>query len=262
MTLTLAKPVMGKVTSPFGWRKSGFHNGIDFSWLYLHPIKSRRVVAPVSGVVIAAGWDDVAGNYILIQVSATVRVRLIHMKSLAVRRGDRVWRGRFVGVMGATGSSTKPWSIHLHMDLYVLVNGVWRRIDPAPYITLPYPGEHALAGGESTPIDPEEDEEMATMRQIHYRDSDGKVQRALMNAGTGYFLKWNESGATYANGFADTFETGSSQEVTESLFKAFEAAAIAVRQPAALAASSADFGPVLTAIDGVPKATRAEIIRD
>lgn len=69
----------------------------------------------------------------------------------------------------------------------------------------------------------EEDEDM-TPRQIHYTEK-GETTRALIVPGTAYFMPWTESGATYANGIAKNMETGSSTEVTKSLFNAFMAAA-------------------------------------
>lgn len=95
------------------------------------------------------------------------------------------------------------------------------------------------AGGGYTPI--EEEEDTMKPRQIHYTDAaTGRVIRALLVPGTGYFVKWTESGSAYANGIAKNMETGTSTEVTGSLFAVFQAEAAAQRPKGALEIDLAD----------------------
>lgn len=87
-------------------------------------------------------------------------------------------------------------------------------------------------------VEPEEDD--MNPRQIHCVDPRGKVIRALLVPGTGYFVKWTENGATFANGIARNMDTGSSTLVTVSLFRVFEREAAAQRPKDALSIELAD----------------------
>lgn len=82
--------------------------------------------------------------------------------------------------------------------------------------------------------DESEEDDMANPRQIHYTAKNGAIIRALIVPGTGYFVKWTEGGATYANAIAKNMETNSSTGVTESLFNVFEREAAALRPKDAL----------------------------
>jgi N-acetylmuramoyl-L-alanine amidase len=76
----------------------------------------------------------------------------------------------------------------------------------------------------------EEDEEDDTMRvgQVHYPNEAGAIIRALYVPGTAYWLPWTEGGANIANGFARELPTGSSVQITESMFNAMARAAAAL----------------------------------
>lgn len=89
-------------------------------------------------------------------------------------------------------------------------------------------------GNGSTSLPEQSEEDEMNPRQIHYKAPGGKIIRALLVPGTGYFVKWTESGATYANNLARNMETNSSSEVTASLFGVFEREAIAQRPKDAL----------------------------
>ena len=124
-------PVPGPITSGFGPRKIGFHNGIDYGWLYADPDGSRIIYAPASGVVTVA-WNALVGNYISLPTRYGT-LRLAHFASIRVKTGQIVTQGVTVlGVMGNTGLQAR--GIHLHVDLYRA--GV--RVDPAPYFTIPF----------------------------------------------------------------------------------------------------------------------------
>jgi N-acetylmuramoyl-L-alanine amidase len=86
----------------------------------------------------------------------------------------------------------------------------------------------ASSGAGSVPE--EEDEEDDTMRvgQVHFTNGAGAVVRALYVPGTAYWLPWTEGGAAIANGFAQQLPTGSSVQVTESMFNAMARAAAAL----------------------------------
>lgn len=135
-----ARPVVGPITSRFGPRPPlPDHSGVDFGWLHADPERSKRIVAPADGVV-SVGRNDLVGNFVSLAVTPNDVARLCHFASVAVRSGDRVRRGQFLGVMGDTG--TQATGVHLHFDYYRF--GV--RVNPEPYITEPYPGELQFAG--------------------------------------------------------------------------------------------------------------------
>lgn len=104
--------------------------------------------------------------------------------------------------------------------------------------------EGTPAGGDEKPLptpDQSEEDDMANPRQIHYVEPNGRVMRALLVPGTGYFVKWTEGGAaTIANRLATNMETNSSSEVTKSVFDVFEREAAAQRPKDALSIELAE----------------------
>lgn len=200
------------------------HSGVDFGEREGTPIKASGY-----GVVTNSGyWNERAGWATIVKYDNGPLVLYCHQPKLAARprEGARIVPGGYLGAVGNTGSrSTGP---HLHMEIMAgegahTYEGVWLYFDKNRVI-----GQGSTSGGGSStapgiPPTIEEDEEM-TPRQIHYTKG-GKTTRALIVPGTEYFMPWTESTAVYANGFAKNMETGSSTEVTESLFNAFKAAA-------------------------------------
>jgi len=70
------------------------------------------------------------GNNCTILHSWGFKTRYCHLRSLAVKRGQKVKRGQFLGEMGNTGNSTGP---HLHLEVRTLTNRV---IDPEKYVKV------------------------------------------------------------------------------------------------------------------------------
>lgn len=143
------KPVMGGITSGYGPRSIGFHNGIDFGWLLRDVAGSRRVYSAHPGTVVDAGYSSAPGNYVLVDIGDGKKLRYIHLSRIDVSVGQEVGYSTPIGVMGDTGTSTAPGQVHLHLDLFDGSN----RVDPEPYLTLPfgYTGP-AFAEVDSTPI--------------------------------------------------------------------------------------------------------------
>ena len=168
---TLAKPVMGGISSHYGWRYvngvRNFHNGLDFYWLNANIAESRKVYSAAPGVVVDAGYGSEPGNYVLVDIGGGYKVRYIHLASDNVTVGQRVGYSTRIGTMGDTGTATRPGQIHLHMDLYSGSS----RINPEPYMTLPfgYTGS-SLAGGGTTPIEDIQEEDMAHFDLIQTPD--------------------------------------------------------------------------------------------
>ena len=91
-----------------------------------------ELVAVRSGRVRRRGHDPVLyGNYLLIRGAGERRAYFYsHLRrSAAVRRGQRVWAGQRVGVVGATGNA-RTVGCHLHFEIHAR----GRPIDPAPIL--------------------------------------------------------------------------------------------------------------------------------
>lgn len=122
-------PVMGVLTSPFGWREhpvdgeEKFHNGVD-----LAVNTGTQVKAFADGVVDYIGDDpDQYGLYLQISHANGVKSFYAHCSQLLVSQSQTVKAGDTVALSGDTGNTTGP---HLHLELRF--NGV--RINPIYYI--------------------------------------------------------------------------------------------------------------------------------
>jgi murein DD-endopeptidase MepM/ murein hydrolase activator NlpD len=117
-----------KITSKFGYRKDPFtgrpsvHSGIDIG-----SNSGSPVAATADGTVIFAGYDRYAGNNVIIDHSAGIKTRYMHLSKITVKQGQQVQRGDEIGKVGTTGRSTGP---HLHYE--VIKDG--EPVDPRPYM--------------------------------------------------------------------------------------------------------------------------------
>ena len=114
--MAFQKPVDGWISSGYGIRidpfsgKERFHRGVDIA-----ANKGAVVSATQGGKVVAAGWQNYLGNYIIIShYVANYSSVYGHLHSFAVNRGDLVNRGQQIGTVGSTGKSTGP---HLHFEI-------------------------------------------------------------------------------------------------------------------------------------------------
>lgn len=114
-----------RLSSKFGPRKDPFtgvpstHTGIDLAISQGTPIK-----ASMSGKIIAVGFTNVYGNYVIIDHENGYQTLYAHMyKPCPLKKGQRVNQGTQIGQVGNTGYSTGP---HLHFTVYK--NG--KLIDP------------------------------------------------------------------------------------------------------------------------------------
>ncbi|GGB43924.1 murein hydrolase activator EnvC family protein [Fictibacillus barbaricus] len=125
----IIKPAAGRVSSGFGMRSSGMHEGIDIAQGGTVPI-----YAAADGTVIKSEYSSSYGNVVYISHSiggqqwTTVYA---HMSSRAVSGGS-VSKGQFLGNMGNTGHS---FGQHLHFELH---KGPWNAgktnaVNPAAY---------------------------------------------------------------------------------------------------------------------------------
>jgi peptidoglycan hydrolase CwlO-like protein len=125
-------PTQGVVTSGFGMRSSGMHEGIDIS---KHG-GNVPVVAAASGTVSRSYKSSSYGNVVFLssyidgQLYTTVYA---HMRMRNVSSGQTVSQGQLLGYQGNTGHS---FGQHLHFELH---RGEWNMaksnaINPRPYI--------------------------------------------------------------------------------------------------------------------------------
>lgn len=115
------------ISSEFGKRGSGFHHGIDLACK-----EGSNIYAADSGVVVYAASEkdgSAYGNRILIRHKNGIETLYAHLSEFAVKKGDKVSQGEFIGLSGNTGNSTGP---HLHFEYRV--NG--KAVNPKEIIGL------------------------------------------------------------------------------------------------------------------------------
>ena len=118
------------ITSPFGARWGGFHNGIDIA----RPMYTA-IIAAAAGQVVTVGkpylaYGDTA-TVIIIAHGYNFSTLYGHLddkvKPPIVRVGQMVAAGQVIGYVGMTGWTTGP-----HLHFMTIVNG--RAVDPMPYM--------------------------------------------------------------------------------------------------------------------------------
>ncbi len=108
-------PVMGRINSPFGWRRHpitrrrDFHTGIDIKASRGVSVKSAR-----DGKVVYAGWMGGYGKVAVVDHGNGESTFYAHCSQLFVSQGKSVRQGDVVGSVGTTGRSTGP---HLHFEV-------------------------------------------------------------------------------------------------------------------------------------------------
>jgi len=107
-----------------GYHYSAIHRAIDIGGVLGNP-----VVASDSGVVVYAGWSNYGyGNLIVIDHGGGWQTAYAHLNSIAVRCGQSVYQGGYIGALGTTGNSSGP---HLHFEI------VYQGTKPNPLDYLP-----------------------------------------------------------------------------------------------------------------------------
>ena len=117
-----AWPVIGRITSHYGYRGLGFHYGLDIA----APL-GTAIRAAASGIVSFAGWKSGYGYLVIIEHDLGSRSLYAHASQVLVHPGERVSTGQVIAEIGSTGRSTGP---HLHFELEVR----GRRVNPIPYL--------------------------------------------------------------------------------------------------------------------------------
>ena len=118
-------PLDGIITSRFGYRKSGFHHGLDIAndW-------GTNVGAIADGTVIEAGWkSSVYGYAVVIDHGSGWQSLYGHCGMLTVKVGQQVQTGDVIAIEGSTGRSTGP---HVHLE--IIKDGVY--LDPEDFVSV------------------------------------------------------------------------------------------------------------------------------
>lgn len=124
---TFIWPVKGRISGRFGSQRiyqgepASYHSGIDVAT----GASGTPFVAPADGVVVLAAQTpfSLEGHLLMIDHGNGLNSAFLHCSKLAVREGDVVRQGQYIGNIGATGRATGP---HLHWGIK------WRdaRLDP------------------------------------------------------------------------------------------------------------------------------------
>lgn len=117
-------PFDGPLTSPYGWRDTTFHRGIDIDLN-----KGDTVRAAFTGMVRFAGKQGGYGNVVIIRHYNGLETVYAHLSKIKCKPGDIVNSGQLIGLGGTTGHST---GTHLHFE--TRFRGV--AINPAYVINL------------------------------------------------------------------------------------------------------------------------------
>lgn len=110
-TVMMAWPVTGSITSPYGWRKSGFHHGIDIAGDIGDAIK-----AAAAGKVTFTGNQAIYGKTVVIEHPDGKESMYAHCQKILVNKNDYVVRGQPIATIGMTGRTTGP---HLHFEVKI-----------------------------------------------------------------------------------------------------------------------------------------------
>jgi murein DD-endopeptidase MepM/ murein hydrolase activator NlpD len=108
-------PVMGQISSSFGWRRSPFgrrrvfHSGLD-----IRAPRGRGIVAAGDGRIVYAGWMSGYGKAIVVSHAGGIATLYGHCSSLVAGNGDYVHAGQLIARVGSTGRSTGN---HLHFEV-------------------------------------------------------------------------------------------------------------------------------------------------
>ena len=128
---TFIWPVTGRISGRFGSQRiyrgepGSYHSGLDIAT----GESGTPFSAPADGIVTLATKTpfSLEGNLLIIDHGQGLNSAFLHMSEIAVREGQRVKQGQYVGRIGSTGRATGP---HLHWSLK------WRdaRLDPLLFL--------------------------------------------------------------------------------------------------------------------------------
>ncbi|MFN0117965.1 MAG: peptidoglycan DD-metalloendopeptidase family protein [Elusimicrobiota bacterium] len=125
------------------------HHGTDYA-----ASAGTPVAAIGKGTIIRASWYKGYGNCIDIRHNARYVSRYGHLSKIAVKVGQAVDQGRYIGNVGSTGLSTGP---HLHFEM--LVDGSQRN-----FLAMSFPAASSLTKDQMIAFSPVRDELLAKLK--------------------------------------------------------------------------------------------------
>lgn len=133
----------GAISSRFGKRSTGFHNGIDIRTrtrngepnLLGSADIGLRVYAPFDGIVDRIFTSEAGGLSMLIRSNDGFVMGFAHLLTTVVKEGERFTVGDILAGSGNSGSpdpddDSKTYTPHLHLTLR---NPAGELVDPAPF---------------------------------------------------------------------------------------------------------------------------------
>lgn len=115
--------ITGRITSGFGGRWGGVHQGLDIAAPIGTPIK-----APLAGTVIDSGPASGFGLWVRVRHTDGTITVYGHINRSLVRKGQQVSAGQTIAEVGNRGQSTGP---HLHVEV-ITPGGT--KINPRPWL--------------------------------------------------------------------------------------------------------------------------------
>ncbi|GAQ24893.1 MULTISPECIES: peptidoglycan DD-metalloendopeptidase family protein [Tepidanaerobacter] len=115
-------PVVGQISSPYGYRGSEFHTGIDIA-----KSSGSPVYASNGGTVTFAGWSGGYGNLVIINHGGGIETYYAHNSSITVSVGEQVQKGQQIARAGSTGRASGS---HVHFE--IRING--SSVNPLNYL--------------------------------------------------------------------------------------------------------------------------------
>ena len=114
INVRLSWPIKDKmtITSKFGVRKNGKHDGID-----LAAVRGTKILAAAGGTVLFSGYGPTGyGLTVLIKHTENIFTVYSHNDKNLVKKGKKVKRGEAIATVGKTGRATGD---HLHFEVRV-----------------------------------------------------------------------------------------------------------------------------------------------
>ena len=109
-------PVIGTVTSDYGYREHPVYSGESFhAGRDIAAEEGSPVYCVLDGIVTEAGEAQMAGKYVKVLHSDGTETLYCHCSELIAEKGDEVKKGDIIALVGQTGLATGP---HLHFEYH------------------------------------------------------------------------------------------------------------------------------------------------